>query len=275
MTDTNDTKEILVGGNTIQNFRARKWCFTLNNYTKEDKIKLTHIFDTKKCKYIIGEEKGEKGTIHLQGYFEAKNAIWFKSIKKWNEKLHVEKARGNRESNIKYCIKENKFITNFEHPILFKKKIENDILIDEYKDVKWKDWQKEVINLINEKADSRKIYVYIDYMGNSGKSYLTKFIALKYKGVVICDGKKDNIFNQVKVMMDSMIEPKIVILDVPRSGKDFINYGVVEQLKNGLIYSGKYEGGRCLFRHPHVIIFTNDNVDINKLSIDRWVIKDI
>jgi len=44
---------------------TRAWCFTLNNYTEEERDALRSL----KCKYIVfGYERGEEGTPHLQGY---------------------------------------------------------------------------------------------------------------------------------------------------------------------------------------------------------------
>jgi len=44
-------------------------------------------------------------------------------------------------------------------------------------------------------------------------------------------------------------------------------------LKDGVVFSGKYEGGARLFPPPHVIIFANFLPDFTKLSADRWVIR--
>ena len=65
-------------------------------------------------------------------------------------------------------------------------------------------------------------------------------------------------------------EFKIVLLDIPRSAEGYINYGVLEQLKNGLLYSGKYEGGKCLFDDVHVVVFANFMPDRSQFSEDRW-----
>lgn len=70
-------------------------------------------------------------------------------------------------------------------------------------------------------------------------------------------------------------QPEIVLLDIPRYNKEFTNYGVLEELKNGMIYSGKYEGGLCVFRSPHVIVFSNSKPDKNIMSKDRWNIVNI
>lgn len=51
---------------------AIRWCFTLNNYTEEEYGSMVLVFK-EKCKMcIIGDEKGDSGTPHLQGYVEFK-----------------------------------------------------------------------------------------------------------------------------------------------------------------------------------------------------------
>ena len=71
-------------------------------------------------------------------------------------------------------------------------------------------------------------------------------------------------------MLEAEKIPEIILLDIPRASKDFINYGAIEQLKNGCLYSGKYEGGDCIFPHPHVICFANEEPDKDMMSKDRW-----
>jgi len=51
--------------------------------------------------------------------------------------------------------------------------------------------------------------------------------------VLLADGKKDSIFNQLKTMMNTGNTPNIVILDIPRDNAEYLQYGTLEQLKNG------------------------------------------
>lgn len=263
---TNGTKAL---GNTITNAKSRKWVFTLNNHSVEEHEYIKYTMEQKNSSFVIGEEIGESGTPHLQGYVEFKNPISFSSMKKINNRLHIEKARGSRKKNIEYCSKDNQFISTF--PLSRKEKI-----LLKYKDIKWKEWQQQIIDICESESDNRTIHWFYEQTGNVGKSFLCKYLYLKYN-VIIADGKKDNIFNQVKTFLDNHPDdsPKIILCDVPRTNIEYINYGAIEALKNGLIYSGKYEGGVCCFDHPHVIIFANTPPEIRKLSIDRWIITQI
>jgi len=268
--ESQKSQEMGSGNTKTPSKRSRNWCFTLNNYSEDEYIKTKEFCDLLCKNYRIGKEKGEKGTPHLQGFFQFKNQITFKSLKKKlsqiSQGFHIEKMKGSIKDNIKYCEKEG----NSVKPLTFKEKIIEDILNNEYNNVIWKKWQQDILDILDEKPDNRKINFIVDIEGNKGKSYLAKYIIMKKKGVIIADGKKDNIFNQICQSIENEIVPKIIILDVPRYNIEYLNYGCIEQIKNGFIYSGKYEGGQCIFPIPHVFIFMNTSPETHKLSKDRF-----
>jgi len=66
-----------------------------------------------------------------------------------------------------------------------------------------------------------------------------------------------------------------MIIDVPRDNGNNISYKAIESIKNGMIYSPKYEGGYKLFNSPHIIVFANQAPQQERLSSDRWVITQI
>lgn len=243
--------------------KGRKWCFTLNNWTDEEYNQLILDFGTK-AQYILGKEMGEEGTPHIQGYLEFKNPISFSSMKKKIPRAHLEKSRGSTRQNYDYCSKDGDFETNIDFRT-FKDKLKEQCL-ELYKNVEWKPWQLDVMNLVN---DSRAINWYWDKEGNIGKSFLCKYLALT-RDVIVCEGKKADVFNQVNCMLEAERIPEVIICDIPRSTIDYINYGALEQLKGGMLYSGKYEGGMCLFPQPLVICFANEPPDESKMSEDRW-----
>lgn len=264
-------------GNTKRLQKSRGWVLTINNYTPEE-LDLLTILNGTPTQYIWGEEIGEKcGTPHIQGFLYFKNARSFNSIKKMFPRARIEKAKGSPQQNLTYCSKDMKFITNIKKKQSkeeFKNSIDQQILNQEYKNIEWKKWQQEILNIIEKKPDPRKIYWYWEPEGNVGKSYLCKYISMK-KNTIIGEGKMGDVFNQINNMMDRQNIPEVVLIDIPRCSIGYVNYATIEKIKNGCLYSGKYEGGICRFPHPHVFVFANEEPDYDKLSEDRFIVKKI
>ena len=82
-------------GNTkpssVQVSPSKYWCFTLNNYKKED----INIISSKVLNYCIGEEVGESGTPHLQGYIEFETKKRPLGVFKEYKNIHWEKRKGD------------------------------------------------------------------------------------------------------------------------------------------------------------------------------------
>lgn len=95
-----------VPGNTISgtsrvSVRSRNWFFTINNFTEKD---IETIISIEKSKYVFQEERGESGTLHLQGVLMFPNARTFTSIKKLLPTAHIEVPK-DLKASIKYCCK--------------------------------------------------------------------------------------------------------------------------------------------------------------------------
>ena len=59
--------------------------------------------------------------------------------------------------------------------------------------------------------------------------------------------------------------------NVPRSTDEkYISWQGMEEIKDMLFYSGKYEGGMVNDRAPHFIMFANWEPETSLLSGDRW-----
>ncbi len=140
-------------------------------------------------------------------------------------------------------------------------------LLSEYKDVAWREWQQEIIDKCGEKPDSRRIHWYVDELGNTGKSFLAKFLGLG--GAFVCSNAKT-----ADLCYAYQGEP-VVLFDLERSCEESFNYQVLERLKNGTVFSSKYESGTRYFRTPHLFVFANWYPEKSKLSLDRWDINKI
>lgn len=99
---------------------ARRWCFTLNNYTPEEELTFWRlgqdINNSDWLEYLIyGREVGEQGTRHLQGYLMAKHRMRWSTInnKIFGEqdqgRIHWETSRGTPQQAIAYCKKDGDF----------------------------------------------------------------------------------------------------------------------------------------------------------------------
>lgn len=102
----------------VKRVRSNRVCFTLNNYTEEDRCAIEHHFENSTdIKYgICGLEIGESGTPHLQGYLRVDIPAKQGSLLYWRNRLpggsrcHFESARGNDRASRDYCSKDGPYI---------------------------------------------------------------------------------------------------------------------------------------------------------------------
>lgn len=236
-----------------------RWCFTINNYTEEDISSIVPILREKAKLFIIGDEVGENGTPHLQGYVEFLKKVRPLSVFETN-KIHWEKCKGNRDSNIKYCSKDGKIVASMGCPKPIK------IISNLY------DWQKNIEELCMSEPDDRKIHWFWEEKGNIGKSAFIKYMVVKHNILYCGGGKHQDIMNLV--FNQDMDKSNVVMFDIPRAHEGHISYASLECIKNGLVCNTKYETGVKVFNSPHLIVFANfPPNDESKLSDDRWVIK--
>lgn len=234
-----------------------RWCFTLNNYTNDEYSSIVNIFNDKSKLYIIGDEVGECGTPHLQGYVEFKSKLRPLGLFSF-KRIHWEKCKGSKDENIAYCSKQNVLVSKgCPKPIK--------IITNLYK------WQSDIEAIALTEPDDRKIYWYWDGEGNIGKSAFIKYMIVKH-GILFCSGGKytdimNLVFNQ------DMDNCNCMMFDIPRANKGNISYASLESIKNGMVCNTKYETGVKIFNSPHIFIFANfPPDDMQQLSVDRWVI---
>lgn len=244
---------------------AKRWCFTLNNYTEEEICSIVPIVCDKCNIGIIAKECGESGTPHLQGYIEFKTKTrpltHFKT-----KRIHWEKCKGNRQSNIDYCSKEGNVILyhGIEEPYTLE-------LPNLY------EWEEYVLNILKEEPNDRHIHWIWEEDGNAGKTTFCKYVYLHHKDAILLSGKADNMKHAIIQFKETNNRlPKIILIDIPRSTDlGYLSYQGIEEIKNMFFYSGKYEGGMVCGKPPHLFIFANEPPNTFKCSSDRWVIKNI
>lgn len=248
--------------NTSRISSSKKWFFTCNNYTQEH---IEIITGSKYIgKYIFQEEKGENGVPHLQGYVEFKEKQRPIECLK-NKQFHWEKAK-NTEACIQYCQK----IATREGRIYNKGiPIKEELIVLERE--KFYPWQEDLLQRLLKKPDDRSVIVVIDELGNSGKSQFQRHLIYHYGAALVTDKDGDIKHAIASRIKDGQPPPKIVLVNIPRAGYHKIPYSSMEEVKDGLLFSGKYESNHYIFNHPHVVLFVNYEPEYDQLTEDRWI----
>ena len=83
-------------------------------------------------------------------------------------------------------------------------------------------------------------------------------------------GKRDDLAHAVDE------RSRIFLFNVPRGQMEYLNYGLLEMLKDRMVLSPKYDSQMKILRHtPHVVVFSNEDPDDSKMTEDRYDITHI
>lgn len=254
--DTSDTSDTRGSGNTKNpRVRARNWQITINNPTFDDDTTVRGFEN-----FIFQYEMGDNGTIHIQGMIGSKNATSFNTIKKLLPRAHIEIAK-NVNALLDYCKKSDTSLSIYwckGYKVKPKLKIIETLL----------PWQQIIIDDI-QFDDDRAIHWYWEPNGNIGKTSLAKYICSNMNAIYLNGSASDMKFALSKWKNKDEL---VCVFDFPRTQEGRISYSGIEQIKNGIFFSCKYESEMCLFNSPHIICFANFEPDTSSLSMDRWKI---
>lgn len=224
---------------------------------KVSKRMLQVMIDQNDCKkWIIAEEVGKNGYEHWQIRVETSNKAFFDWVHQLIPCAHVEES--NHEWKETYERKEAKFWswcdTNQVRNCRFGQP---------------RNWQKRCIKAFRTQND-RQIDVWYDPVGQKGKSWLAGHLHETGQAFMLPRlwGDSDDLASMI---VRHYNHSGVIVIDIPREKpipKNF--YAAVEMMKDGLIGTCKYEGGMIHIRGVKIVIFTNEQLDKNKLSHDRW-----
>lgn len=218
--------------------------------------------------YVIQMEKGETcGRLHGQAMLKTKqyrNSTLAKELEarlEFNEGAVQVQACKSKEALKRYCSKESTRVCGPEaEGFAIPKKVKDPL---EGKELY--EWQQKIEEIVKGEPSDRKIHWFWEPTGGAGKSSFVKHIYLKHPGeVMLCGGRGQDIFYAVNEKI------KIYFVDIPRVQYDQTNFSALEALKNGLIFSPKYESGVKCFDIPHIIVFANGPPPEGVWSEDRY-----
>jgi len=180
---------------------------------------------------------------------------------------------GGKLTNILMESTDNKEIHNilqYNRPL---KRLEEEVqmisvkekLLKKYDNVKWNKLQQYILQKLDGNVNDREVNWIYDSEGNSGKSYISKYLQLTRETHYITGGKQNDILYGYEGQ-------QTVIIDLARTYADNLEhiYTIIENLKNGQYLSTKYETRQKLFNTPHIMVMANFKPDERKLSQDRW-----
>lgn len=93
--------------------QSRSWCFTLNNYASAEFDSIAEWADVQYI--VVGKEKGESGTPHLQGAVTFTSPKRLSALKKLLLRAHWEPMKAQGEEAFTYCKKDGDFYEKGEY----------------------------------------------------------------------------------------------------------------------------------------------------------------
>lgn len=296
---------------------AKRWCFTLNNYSAAELDHIHHAYDDNSLDiaYLVaGREVGTSGTPHIQGFVVFRSRKSLGQLKSaLSARLHGEICRGTTSQASDYCKKDGDYAefgtlesdqgartdwTDFTNWVSSLGRVPSDLetarqfpsLFARYHGAcqviaqaalprprlvpdgsTLRPWQQNLRDvLVEDCEDDRSILFYVDPEGNKGKSFFCRYMMQEYENRVqmLGVGRVTDIAYLINPEKD------IFLIDCERSSSEFLQYRVLEQLKNRLVTSTKYTATVKVVRKiPHVVVFMNEEPDMGKLSEDRYIIE--
>lgn len=255
------------------------------------------------------------GRPHVQGYFEAPRAMRRTTIcNSFSTAVHLEKARGSATECAEYCkkvdtrkpgtvpvihgaIAESRagfrsdletacqlakeygtkrvaeelpavYVRNFRGLQAYEEAVREERRDDDFVP---RVWQAKLLATLKGDADDRTIHWVHDSVGTQGKSRLVRHLCLEHGGVLL-SGKLNDMSH-----LWTKGEYRIACFDISRTQQDHMEHLIsfAEQLKNGTICSGKYDGRVMYFDTPHVVFMSNSMPKDNYWSEDRLQLLDL
>lgn len=263
---------------------------------------------------IIGKEVAPTtGTPHLQGYVFFNERKRIGAVRGLFPGAHIEVARKSVDINRSYCSKDGDFVEFGDHTKCTNQGRRSDWedyvewlkaepewpsdariaacwislygrygrRLSEIRDLLYpkpvleagpvrEGWQTDLhAELSVPPVDDRKIIFYVDEDGGAGKSwFVRKWLTEHDDAQMFCTGKVDDIAH---ALMEST---KVAFFVIPRGGMQYLQYRVLESVKDRLVWSPKYASRtKRLRNNPHVVVFSNERPDMSMLTDDRYDVR--
>lgn len=286
----------------------RNFCFTINN--PDASIRASLLGDDRFSYIVMGDEIGESKTPHIQGYAELKKRTRFPTIKRLMPTAHIERRRGRADQAAEYCKKDGIFCEagtisrpgkrsdiTLMRQLVDEGKSFSEIMLSSDAAIRYpralrtllkihatkhrpsmdftpRPWQEVALAILEDAPSQRQIHWFWDRTGATGKTTLCRYLVTAKKAFYAQGGKTSDIAHGLMTHMETQsILPTsnmIILFDFCRTQQEHVNYNALEALKNGMLFSAKYDSQFITFNIPYVFVFSNFEPEREKLSQDRW-----
>lgn len=131
-------------------------------------------------------------------------------------------------------------------------------------------WQRELEEELNSLPNDRSVLFYVDPDGGKGKTWFQQWYYTNHsdKTQLLGVGKRDDMAFAVDASKE------VFLINVPRGGMEYLQYTILEQIKDRMVFSPKYETTmKIIKKKTHVVVFCNEMPDMDKMSDDRYDIR--
>jgi len=139
--------------------------------------------------------------------------------------------------------------------------------LPEVEDHPLRPWQTSLQEMLNENPNDRDIIFVVDHQGNQGKTWFAKKYCRDHDDAQYMEpGKKADMAYTLETTK------RVLFVNVTRQQVDHLQYSFLESVKDGLVFSPKYESGMKYLPKMHIVILMNQEPDMTLLSADRYKI---
>lgn len=205
-------------------------------------------------KWIYAKETGQGGYKHWQVRIYA--SCSFEELKSAFPEAHIEQSTEWGE----YERKESNFVCSEDT---------SDILRCRYG--KLRKNQSAILREVMQQSD-RSIHVVYDPNGNTGKSFLCRYLYERNIGFYVPPTVRTT-QGIIQYVASGYRGQRIIVIDIPRSSK-WTNelYEGIEAIKDGLVYDTRYSAKMRDIWGVKILCLTNSQPKLDALSLDRWII---
>lgn len=130
-----------------------------------------------------------------------------------------------------------------------------------------REWQQDLNHTLLLPANRRTVLFVVDKIGNEGKSWFAQYYCALHDNAFVMESAKKT---DMAYLFSDICH--VLFMDCTREQNEYINYSFIESCKNGYVVSSKYECRIKRYPPMHVVVFMNQEPNMEKLSKDRYVI---